>query len=117
MGIKIWQPGQNPALPKTWFYDHTECLVFDEGVWTWFRCEADDSRTPLRGVTNVLKVIHKPALLPWGIKVCLARMRQLLIDGHYVVTPEIQETYALCEDTLDEIIQTAKKTDSDILHD
>ena len=117
--MKIWQPGQNPNLPKTWFYNHTECLVFDEEPWQWYKCEADESRTPLWGTTNTLKVIYKPALLPWGIKVSLARLKQILMEGRYVKTvggPE-QEIFPLYEDTLDEAIQAAKKTDSDILHD
>ncbi len=108
-------------MPKTWFYNHTECLVFDEEPWQWYKCEADGSRTPLWGTTNTLKIIHKPALLPWGIKVSLAKLKQILMEGKYVVpylgTFDPQEIYPLYEETLDEIIQAAKKTDSNILHD
>jgi hypothetical protein len=107
----------NPALPVTYFYGGTEKLVFDKEPWCWYKCESDGSRTPLYGVTNILKVIHKPQLLPWGIKVCLAKMRQMLVESHYVITKEIQETFPLYEDTLDEIIKEAKKTDAKILHD
>ena len=91
--------------------------MFDEEPWQWYKCETDGSRTPLWGTTNTLKVIYKPALLPWGIKVSLAKLKSLLMEGRHVVTRDVQETYPLYEDALDEFIQAAKKTDSNILHD
>ena len=117
MGITIWGPGLNPALPVTLFYGGAEKLVFDRDCWVWFKCELDGSRSRVDGVTTVLKVIHKEALLPWGIKVCLGNMRRLLVEGRHVVTKDVQETFPLYEDALDEFIKTAKKTDSNILHD
>jgi hypothetical protein len=120
MGITIWGPGMDPKLPRTVFYqnDHPESLVFDKESWNWYKCEDDGSRTKLFGVTGILKVIHKPALLPWGIKVALERMRKLLVTGGYTYpTVDGQQALSLYEDTLDEIIKTAKKTDSEILHD
>ena len=122
--MKIWQPGQNPNLPKTWFYKDNPppvCLVFDRESWSWWKCETDGSRSPVSGVTTILKVIHKEALLPWGIKVSLAKLKSLLMEGRNVVPYlgifDPQEIYPLYEEALDEFIKAAKRTDSDILHD
>jgi hypothetical protein len=110
----------NPALPRTIFYKDTPNpveMAFDKGPWCWYRFLPDGSPVAVAGVTTVLKCIHKPALLPWGIRVCLEKMKALLIEGHYVITPEIAETFPLYEGSLDEIIQAARKTDSEILTD
>jgi hypothetical protein len=110
----------NPALPRTTFYKDTPNpveMAFDKGPWCWYRFLPDGTPVAVAGVTTVLKCIHKPALLPWGIRVCLEKMKALLIEGHYVITPEIAETFPLYEGSLDEIIQAARKTDSEILTD
>jgi hypothetical protein len=68
----------------------------------------------------VLKCIHKPALLPWGIRVCLEKMKALLIEGHYAV-PYLgtfdPRRYFHCTRSHSMRLFRPRKTDSEILTD
>ena len=117
MGIVIYAPGTSPDLPAHLFYGGRERLVFEESTWSWYRCNEDGSRTKLYGVTGVLKIIAKEALIPWAVKTALARCKQLLMVGGYVYSDDSGVVKKLYEDILDEIIVKAKRADSDVLHD
>ena len=123
LGITIWQPGMNPVLPRTTFYKDTPNpveMAFDKGPWCWYRFLPDGTPVAVAGVTTVLKCIHKPALLPWGIRVCLEKMKALLIEGHYAV-PYLgtfdPRRYFHCTRSHSMRLFRPRKTDSEILID
>jgi hypothetical protein len=123
LGITIWQPGMNPVLPRTTFYKDTPNpveMAFDKGPWCWYRFLPDGTPVAVAGVTTVLKCIHKPALLPWGIRVCLEKMKALLIEGHYAV-PYLgtfdPRRYFHCTRSHSMRLFRPRKTDSEILTD
>lgn len=113
MGIVLHAPGTNPDLPVTYFYNGTEKLVFDKECWGWYKVDDDGTRTKMYGVTGVLKIIAKEALIPWAVKTALARLKQLLMEGGYVG----DNSTVLYESILDEIIAKAKKADAEVLTD
>jgi len=113
VGIVIYASGTSPNLPEYTFYGGAERLVFEKDTWTWYRCNEDGTRTKLYGVTGVLKIIAKEALIPWAVKMALARCKQLLVEGGYVG----EDTKKLFESVLDDILAKAKKADSEILSD
>lgn len=118
LGIVVYAAGTSPNLPEYTFYKGTERLVFEKDSWTWYRCNEDGTRTKLYGVTGVLKIIAKEALIPWAVKTALARTKKLLIEGKFLATDDPEfSPYPLFETELDRILSQAKKADSEVLTD
>lgn len=67
----------------------------------------------MAGVTGTCHIIDKSeVLIRWAVKVALARVKKLLVDGKFVGE---EATSVLFESTLDDIIREAKKADKEEL--
>lgn len=116
MGITIHVEGYTP-LPEVIFpfADGTkETLLWDEEAWTWYWLKPDGTRQKLRGVTKTVHVMSKgDALANWMKRVCLEKLRALLVERHLGPDNALQ----LFVTELDDAIIESKKTDEKALVD
>jgi hypothetical protein len=97
------------------FHDGTiETLLWDEENWTWYWRLPDGTRKRLRGVTKTVHVMSKgDVLVNWVRKVCLARLRELIVTRHLGPDNSLQ----LFVTELDAAIAEAKKENERVLND
>jgi hypothetical protein len=99
-----------------WFYGESEQLRFDRKNWKWFRVAADGSFEPLYGVTGVLHIADlgkSEALIGWAKKVCMVKLRRLMIERAGQGSEDSQMRVFIGE--LDDIIRESKKANEEEL--
>ena len=112
LGIEIYASGTDPSCPVYSFYHDTVRLKFVESEWRYYLICPNGVLEPQDGVTSVVKLATpaKP-LMVWAVRVALARVKQLLMDGGYVGA----DPKKLFESVLDEILKRAAKEDDTLL--
>ena len=117
----IRKDGISASLPRTVFNfadGRTATAAFDERTWSWFLLTPDGGSKKLDGVSGVVK-ISTPAkpLMIWAVRVALARARELLVSGGYVLTDQQIEQHPLHVEILDKILERARKEDNELLEE
>lgn len=68
-----------PKMESYWFYDGTSELRFDKESWTYYLVGELGNLIAQYGVTSVIKIIDKSAMLvPWASKMCMEKMLRII---------------------------------------
>ena len=117
MLITPGSPASLAPLPEVLFpfADGTvETLLWDEENWTWYWLQPDGTRKRLRGCTKTCHIMSKgDVLVNWVRKVCLAKLRELIVTRHLGPDNALQ----LFVTELDAAIAEAKKENERVLDD
>jgi hypothetical protein len=97
-------------LPTYSFYGGQEILRFSAEEWKYYR-QVGENWVPLDGVTGIVKLItpSKP-LMVWAVRKALEKTKSLLMDGYVG-----EQASVLYESVLDDILERAKKADTEEL--
>jgi hypothetical protein len=108
MGLKIKQYADlsGPLL----HYAGEVTLRFSPKAWLYLR-ETPEGLVPVYGVTKTLKIVDKPALVPWAVKKAVARAYEIIREKHGRGDGFVECT---AEDLMEALLQ-AKREPEDIL--